>query len=103
MYRRVKHSTAGLRSLLPLVAIAAVSRVSVMCLINLAVTPYWLQIMGWVKSWEQAWSFTIFILPHIAVFNTVAAVYVALLSIPLIRIVKAMGVTLVGEKEGARS
>ncbi|MEM0005630.1 MAG: hypothetical protein QXJ95_03885 [Ignisphaera sp.] len=103
MYRRVKPSTAGLRSLLPLVAIAAVSRVSVMCLINLAVTPYWLQIMGWVKSWEQAWSFTIFILPHIAVFNTVAAVYVALLSIPLIRIVKAMGVTLVGEKEGARS
>ncbi len=100
MYRRSakKYSSIGLKDLIILIVIAVISRVSIMCLANLAVAPHWLLIMGWVKSWEQAWSYTLFILPHIVAFNAIAAAYVALLSISIIKIVKAMGVIVVGEK-----
>jgi riboflavin transporter FmnP len=98
IYRRSESFTKSLKGLVFILLVAVISRTSVMCLANLAVTPYWLQIMGWVKRWEEAWNYTLFILPHIAIFNAIAAAYIVLLSLPLIRIAKAMGVVILEKK-----
>jgi len=102
IYRRSESFTKSLKGLVFILLIVVISRTAVMCLANLAVTPYWLQIAGWVKRWEEAWSYTLFILPHIAIFNAIAATYIALFSLPLIRIAKAMGVVAL-EKKGVKS
>jgi len=101
IYRRSESFTKSLKGLVFILLIVVISRPAVMCLVNLAVTPYWLQIVGWVKRWEEAWNYTLFILPHIAIFNAIAATYIVLLSLPLIRIAKAMGVVVL-EKKGVK-
>lgn len=99
VYRRTsKQGSINSRNLVVLVAIAVISRVVTMCLANLAVTPHWLLIMRWAGSWEQAWNYTLLILPHIAAFNAIAALYIVLLSLPLIRVVGAMGAVMIGKK-----
>ena len=98
IYRR-RPSIASSKGVTLLVAITILARASIMCLVNLAITPYWLQIMGWVRAWEEAWFFTLSILPHIALFNAIAATYIVLLTVPLIRIIRSMGVTVVGKKD----
>lgn len=95
---RSRPSIANSKGTVLSVAIAILVRASVMCLANLAITPYWLQIMGWVKEWREAWLFTLSILPHIVLFNAIAAAYIVLLTVPLIRVIRSMGVMIVGKK-----
>ncbi|MCS7111046.1 MAG: hypothetical protein N3D82_01345 [Ignisphaera sp.] len=98
-YRRMaRRGSINSKNLIILVVIAIISRVALMCLANLAITPHWLLIMRWARSWEQAWSYTLLILPHIVAFNAIAALYIVLLSAPLMRIIGTMGVAVVGEK-----
>ncbi|MCS7099976.1 MAG: hypothetical protein RMH84_06330 [Sulfolobales archaeon] len=74
------------------VVIGAISRILVMSLLNYIITPHWLVLTyGW--TYDRAYSVTIALLPHIAVFNAIAASYVGALSIGVFRVVsKTLGI-----------
>jgi riboflavin transporter FmnP len=68
-----------------------VSRVLVMSLANYLVAPHWLVMARWVKTYEEAYKWTISIMPHIAVFNATLAVPVCLLTVVALRVLKSSG------------
>lgn len=68
--------------------IASLSRSITMSLLNLLVTPYWLLMAGWLKSYEAAMNYTMAVLPHIFVFNLTIAIIVGGLTITMYKVVK---------------
>lgn len=70
-----------------------VSRVATMTLLNYIVTPYWM-VLAYGMPFEKAHSLTISLLPHIAVFNAIAASYVGMLAVAAFRVVsKTLGLS----------
>ena len=67
---------------------AVVARVAVMTLANYLVTPYWILMAGWARSYEQAYSLTLRYLPWISTFNAVTALYVAPLALAVFRVLR---------------
>lgn len=70
------------------IAISSLSRSITMSALNLLVTPYWLLMAGWMKSYEAALSYTIAVLPHIFVFNLTIAIIVGGLAVTMYKVVK---------------
>lgn len=84
LYRKL--SKTGL--IIPsVIAIRAIS----MVILNLIVSPYWLSLTyGW--SFEKSYNATIALVPHVALFNAVAASYVSIIGLGTFRIVsKVLG------------
>ncbi|MCX8185128.1 MAG: hypothetical protein RMI56_03590 [Sulfolobales archaeon] len=75
------------------IVVGMVFRVFTMSLLNYLVTPHWLVLVyGW--TYDRAYSVTIALLPHIAVFNAIAASYIGVLSTGVFRVVsKTLGVS----------
>ncbi|MEM0105401.1 MAG: hypothetical protein QXS42_02235 [Zestosphaera sp.] len=91
LYRRFSSRSIGPATALS-VGVATASRTLAMCLLNLLVTPYWLMMAypNYFTSFEIAWSYTLYYLPWITVFNASLAVAVALLSISTYRVLRRM-------------
>lgn len=73
--------------------VAVASRVSSMVAFNLIVAPYWLSLTyGW--SYEKSFEAAIALLPHIAVFNAIAASYVSAIGLSAFNVVsRVLGVS----------
>lgn len=67
---------------------AVATRVAVMTLANYIVTPYWILMAGWAKSYEQAYAMTLKYLPWVAIFNAITALYVAPLALAVFRVLR---------------
>jgi len=67
------------------------SRAASMAILNLIVSPYWLSLTyGW--NYEKSFSATIALLPHVALFNAIAASYVTIIGLGTFRVVsKVLG------------
>ncbi len=77
------------------IALGMVSRTLVMSLCNYLVTPHWLVLIGF--SFEKAYAMTIGLLPHVAIFNLIAASYVGALSIGVFKVIsKTFGAETLG-------
>ena len=74
------------------IVLAIVSRVVVMSITNIIITPYWLILAGWVKDFETAYKITLGYIPHIAIFNATLALVVSTLSISLHGILRKTGI-----------
>lgn len=70
------------------VSSAVVTRVAVMTLANYVITPYWILMAGWARTYEQAYSMTLKYLPWVAVFNAITALYVAPLALAVFRVLR---------------
>ncbi|MEM4984694.1 MAG: hypothetical protein QW289_02220 [Sulfolobales archaeon] len=80
------------RRMYPLViAFGILGRVTTMSLLNYLIAPHWM-VMAYGWTFEKAYTATIALIPHIAVFNLVAASYVGVLALEVSRVVsKALG------------
>lgn len=68
------------------VVLGIVSRVVAMSILNYVVTPYWITLTyGW--TYERAYHMAITLIPHIAIFNTIAAIYIGFLAMGVFKVV----------------
>lgn len=74
-----------------IVIIGMLCRAAVMSLLNYLIAPHWM-VMAYGWAFERAYAVTIALLPHIAVFNLIAAGYVGALALGVFRVVsKTLG------------
>jgi riboflavin transporter FmnP len=86
VYRKFRRM--GSRRLLVLMTVTGVfSRVIVMVLLNLVITPYWLLLAKWASTYDEAWSITLHYLPAVAAFNAIAAGYVVPIAYSVFRVI----------------
>jgi riboflavin transporter FmnP len=91
-YRKFEKKLDSNKASLIAFAIAMVSRVTVMNILNYLVAPYWLV---WTYRWsfEAAYNWTIsFLLPAVSGFNAICVAYIAPLSLAIYRIIKRLGI-----------
>jgi riboflavin transporter FmnP len=86
MYRRV--GSRGLVGYVVSVGSAIATRVVIMTLANYIITPYWILMAGWARTYEQAYSMTLRYLPWVAAFNAIVALYVAPLALAVFRVLR---------------
>lgn len=73
------------------VSCAVISRTAVMAAMNYAVTPYWLLWVRWAKTLQDAYTKTLALMPHIAIFNATLALIIAPLSLLICNVLKKAG------------
>ncbi|MET1159573.1 MAG: hypothetical protein ABWW65_01295 [Thermoprotei archaeon] len=73
------------------IGLAAVSRVLVMLLANYVITPYWLLWAGWAKSLNEAYSYLLFYIPHITIFNATIVIIIGPVALASIAVLKRTG------------
>lgn len=73
------------------VSCAVISRTAVMAAMNYVVTPYWLLWARWAKTLEAAYTKTLTLMPHIAIFNATLALIIAPLSLLIYNVLKKAG------------
>ncbi|MEM4659352.1 MAG: hypothetical protein QW741_02225 [Sulfolobales archaeon] len=91
-YRRFCSREKCIKSYPLIIAFGILGRVTIMSILNYLIAPHWM-VMAYGFTFERAYRTTIAILPHIAVFNLIAASYVGALALEVFRVVsKALGV-----------
>jgi len=73
------------------ILVSTLSRIALMTILNLLVTPHWLLMAKWAKNYGEAFTFTLMIIPHVVLFNASLGVIVSTIALAAIRVLRKAG------------